>query len=75
MQVQITDLLKGSPDGLAGSKIAEKIHASNWPARPISTIYQKVTRILNADQELSDGTHKYRKDGQLRNTKWFFVRA
>ena len=75
VQVQITELIKGSPDGLAGSKIAEKIHATNWPDRPISTIYQKVTKILNADQELSDGTRKYRKEGQLRNTKWFFVRA
>ena len=75
VHVQITDLLKGSPDGLADSKIAEKIHAGNWPDRPISTIYQKVTKILNADQELPDGTRKYRKDGQLRNTKWFFVRA
>jgi hypothetical protein len=75
LQAKISDLLKGSPDGLAGSKIAEKIHATNWPDRPISTIYQKVTKILNADQELPDGTRKYRKDGQLRNTKWFFVRA
>ncbi len=75
VQVQITELLKRSPYGLAGSKIAETIHASNWPDRPVSTIYQKVTKILNADQELSDGTRKYRKDGQLRNTKWFYVRA
>jgi hypothetical protein len=75
VQARITDLLKGSPDGSAGSKIAEKIHAANWPDRPISTIYRKVTKILNDDQELSDGTRKYRNDGQLRNTKWFLKRG
>jgi len=73
VQVRITDLLKGSPDGLAGSKIAETIHSTNWPDRPVSTIYQKVTKILNADQGLSDGTRKYRRQGELRNTKWFIV--
>jgi hypothetical protein len=75
VEVQITDLLKGSADGLAGSKIAETIHATNWPDRPVSTIYQKVTKILNADQGLSEGTRKYRKQGELRNTKWFIVRS
>ena len=75
VEARITELLKGSPDGLAGSKIAETIHSTNWPDRPVSTIYQKVTKILNADQGLSDGTRKYRKQGELRNTKWFIVRS
>jgi hypothetical protein len=75
VEAKISELLKGSPDGLAGSKIADLIHAANWPERPRSTIYQKVNKILNADQELPDVDRKYRKQGELRNTKWFTVRA
>jgi hypothetical protein len=75
VEAKISELLKGSPDGLAGSKIADLIHASNWPERPRSTIYQKVNKILKADQELPDVDRKYRREGQLKKTKWFIARA
>ncbi len=66
-------LLRASAGGLAASEIAAKIHSADWPDRPLSSIYQKVSKILNTDQQVAVEIRKYRKTGELRNTKWFAV--
>jgi hypothetical protein len=73
VEAKIAELLRASVGGLAASEIAAKIHSVDWPDRPLSSIYQRVSKILNADQQLAAGSRKYRKTGELRNTKWFAV--
>jgi len=70
VELQITEILKASPEGLAGAKIAEKLQLSHWQDKQVGTVYLKVTKILNADQMRVDGERKFRKEGQLRNSRW-----
>lgn len=73
VEAKIAEALQASAGGLAASEIAAKIHSAEWSDRPLSSIYQKVAKILNADQQLAEGSRKYRRTGELRNTKWFAV--
>lgn len=71
VEAKVDELLRASAGGLAASEIAAKIHSAEWPDRPLSSVYQKVSKILNTDQQVAVEIRKYRKTGELRNTKWF----
>jgi len=62
-ELQITEILKASPERLAGSKIPVKLQLSHWQDKQFCAVYHKVTAILNADQGLSESCRKYGREG------------
>jgi hypothetical protein len=68
VEQKVIDILAGSATlGVAAAGIKDKICAEFTEVAE-STIYQKVSRILKAGEGA-----KFRKTGELKQTKWFVV--
>lgn len=71
IDAKIDEILKASAVGLSGVGISNQVREKYWPKCSEDSFYQRVSKILGADQTLPEGSRKYRRTGEKRNTNWF----